>query len=198
MNTPANGALIGPLYHGTRATSAKSILRDGFRRSRSRSYTGTAVCLTDEISIAYEYGMVETGGRILEVWLSASTTWCDSAGIPSLGRPAGRDAYDDFFKASRFDAIRCYGGNVWVLWTTSRAVQVRALTHGEALRMLCAGFEADGPDCGYNNVVSDYASLWWGVANSDPNLSRFPEHRQRLERALKRHVGRVRSPRLDP
>ena len=91
-----------------------------------------------------------------------------------------------------------YGGNVWVLWTTSRAVQVRALTHGDALRMLCASFEADGPDCGYNNVVSDYARLWWGAAECDPNLSRFPEHRQRLERTLKRHVGRVRSPRLAP
>lgn len=198
MNTPANDALIGPLYHGTRVTSAKAILRDGFRRSQSRSYTGTGVCLTDEISIAYEYGIYETGGCILEVRLSASTTWCDSAGIANLERPAGRDAYDDFFKASRFDAVRCYGGNVWVLWTTSRAVQVRLLTHGEALRMLCAGFEADGPDCGYNNVVSDYASLWWGTAECDPSLSRFPEHRQRLERTLKRHVGRVRSPRLDP
>lgn len=105
MNTPANNALIGPLYHGTRATSAKSILRDGFRRSRSRSYTGTGVCLTDEVSIAYEYGVYETGGCILEVWLSASTTWFDSTEVPSLERRAGRDAYDDFFKASRFAAM---------------------------------------------------------------------------------------------
>ena len=44
--------LIGPLYHGTRAASAKPILRDGFRRSHSRSYTGTGVCLTESISTA--------------------------------------------------------------------------------------------------------------------------------------------------
>lgn len=198
MKTPLDNSLIGPLYHGTRAASAKSILRSGFLRSRSRSYTGTGVCLTEEISIAYEYGIYETGGRILEVWLSESTTWRDSAGVPRLEQPVDRDDYDDFFKASQLDAVRSYGGNVWVLWTTSSAVQIRALTHREALRMLCESFEADGPDCGYNNVVSDYASVWWGTADNDPNLTRFPEYRRRLENALIRHVGRVRSPRIAP
>lgn len=34
--------LIGPLYRGTRDSAARAILREGFRRSRSRSYTGPA------------------------------------------------------------------------------------------------------------------------------------------------------------
>lgn len=196
MKTSPENALIGPLYHGTRVASAKSILRDGFRRSRSRSYTGTGVCLTEAISIAYEYGSYETRGCILEVWLSASATWCDSEGFSSLERSVSRDAYDDFFKTAQFDAVRTYGGNVWVLWNASVTAQVRALTHREALRLLCVSFEQDGPDHGYNGVVSDYASLWWGNADNDPNLARFSEHRQRLERTLKRHVGSIRAPQL--
>ena len=53
---------IGPLYHGTSRAAAGSILKQGFRRSRCASYTGTGVCLSERLSIAYEYGAYETGG----------------------------------------------------------------------------------------------------------------------------------------
>src|SRR6218665_2172440 len=59
-----------PLYHGTRDASARIILRDGFRRSRSRSYTGTGICLSESLTVAYEYGMYETGGGVLEARLA--------------------------------------------------------------------------------------------------------------------------------
>jgi hypothetical protein len=197
MDQPLESPLIGPLYHGTRAASAKLILRDGFKRSRSRSYTGTGICLTESISIAYEYGIYETKGCALEVWLSAATQWCDGAGNASLERPVDRDAYDGFFQASGLDAIRAYGGNVWVMWNPQVVVHMHRLTHHEALRLLCAQFDDDGPQCGYNNVVSDYASVWWGQADSDPNLTRFPEDRLRIERTLRRAVGRARSSRIN-
>lgn len=69
MDTPTPH-LIGPLYHGTRAASARCILRDGFRRSRSRNYTGTGICLSESLTLAYEYGMYETGGCVLQAWLA--------------------------------------------------------------------------------------------------------------------------------
>jgi len=69
--------LIGPLYHGTRDTAARTILREGFRRSRSRNYTGTGICLSESLTLAYEYGMYETGGCVLEARLAPSARWTD-------------------------------------------------------------------------------------------------------------------------
>src|SRR6218665_3157992 len=113
-----------PLYHGTRDASARIILRDGFRRSRSRSYTGTGICLSESLTVAYEYGMYETGGRILEARLAPHAPW--GGGV---------------------------GDNVWVVWTPGVLVSVRRMSHREAIRRLCAEFDEDGPQCGYNGVV---------------------------------------------
>lgn len=76
MDTPTPH-LIGPLYHGTRAAAARCILRDGFRRSRSRSYTGTGICLSESLTLAYEYGMYETGGCVLQARLAPAARWTD-------------------------------------------------------------------------------------------------------------------------
>lgn len=188
MDTSASN-LIGPLYHGTRDTAARAILRDGFRRSRSRSYTGTGICLSESLTIAYEYGMYETAGCVLEAWLAPSARWTDRFD----GKSGSKDAWDDFFIRSGIDAIRVFGGNVWVVWTPGVLVSVRRLSHREAIQRLCAEFDEDGPACGYNAVVSDYASIWWKQDTSDPNLIRFPDHRCQLVERLTRCVGHPHS-----
>lgn len=181
--------LIGPLYHGTRDAAARVILREGFRRSRSRSYTGTGICLSESLTVAYEYGMYETAGCVLETWLSPSARWTDRFD----GKAGSKDAWDDFFVRSGIDAIRAFGGNVWVVWTPGVLVSVRRLSHREAIRRLCAEFDEDGPACGYNAVVSDYASIWWKQDAADPNLTRFPDHHRQLTERLTRCVGRPHS-----
>ncbi len=180
-----------PLYHGTRDASARLILRDGFRRSRSRSYTGTGICLSESLTVAYEYGMYETGGCVLEARLSTTARWTDRFD----GKANGKDAWDDFFARTGVDAIRAFGGNVWVVWNPGVLVSVRRLAHREAIRRLCAEFDEDGPQCGYNTVVQDYASIWWNQADSDPNLTRFPDHHRQLAARLKRMTGRTQSAR---
>jgi len=185
--------LIGPLHHGTRSQAATAILREGFRRGRSRSYTGTGVCLSETLSVAYEYGMYETGGCVLQTWLSPTARWVDRSGCITPERAADRNTWDDFFEASGLDAVRAYGGNVWVVWNPQALTLVRRLSHREAIHGLCAQFDSDGPDHGYNAVVSDYAGIWWGREAEDPNLRRFPEHRAQLEQTLQRFVGRTRS-----
>ena len=183
--------LIGPLYHGIRDTTASAILRAGFRRSRSRSYTGTGVCLSESLTVAYEYGMYETGGCVLEARLAPSARWTDRLD----GRNTQGDVWDAFFADSGMDAVRGFGGNVWVVWNPAALVSITRLSHREAIRCLCAEFDEDGPDCGYNGVVSDYANLWWKQDATDPNLTRFPDHRQQLMARLKRFVGCTHSTR---
>lgn len=182
--------LIGPLYHGTRDTTASAILRAGFRRSRSRSYTG-GVGLSESLTVAYEYGMYETGGCVLEARLAPSARWTDRLD----GRNTQSDVWDAFFADSGMDAVRGFGGNVWVVWNPAALVSITRLRHREAIRRLCAEFDEDGPDCGYNGVVSDYANLWWKQDATDPNLTRFPDHRQQLMARLKRFVGCTHSTR---
>lgn len=180
---------IPPLYHGTRDASARRILRDGFRRSRSRSYTGTGICLSESLTVAYEYGMYETGGCVLEALLAPTARWTDRFD----DRGDSKDAWDEFFERSGMDAVRAFGGNVWVVWTPGALVSLRRLGHCEAIRRLCAEFDEDGPDCGYNAVVQDYASIWWKQAMADPNLTRFPEHHRQLAARLKRMTSRAHS-----
>lgn len=184
--------LIGPLYHCTREAAAHPILREGFRRSRTRSYTGTGVCLSESLTVAYEYGMYETGGCVLEAWLTPTARWTDRFD----GKAKSKDAWDDFFGRSGMDAVRAFGGNVWVVWRPDVLVSLRRLSHCEVIQRLCAEFDEDGPECGYNALVSDYASIWWRQDASDPNLARFPDHHQLLVARLKRFMGRAHSTRV--
>ena len=173
--------LIGPLYHGTRDTAARTILREGFRRSRSRSYTGTGICLSESLTVAC--------GCVLEARLAPNANWTDRLDSKDISR----HAWDEFFAESGMDAVRGFGGNVWVVWNPAVLVSITRLTQREAIQCLCAEFDEDGPLCGYNAVVSDYASIWWKQDASDPNLTRFPDHRRRLVERLTRCVGRPHS-----
>ena len=74
-------------------------------------------------------------------------------------------------------------------------VSVRRLSHREAVQRLCVEFDEDGPDCGYNGPVSDYASIWWRQDASDPNLTRFPDYHRQLVARLRRFRGRAHSAR---
>src|SRR6218665_822749 len=190
-----------PLYHGTRDASARIILRDGFRRSRSRSYTGTGICLSESLTVAYEYGMYETGGCILEARLAPHARWADGFGDTT----PSRDGWDANFEASGLGAVRGDGGNVGVVWAggvvvwvvggRGVVVWVRGMSHREASRRVCAEFDEDGPQCGYNGVVQDYASIWENQAARDPNLTRFPDHHRELTARLQRMTGRTQSTR---
>lgn len=194
MDTVADGRQ-GPLFHGTRNAAGRRILREGFRRSASRSYTGTGICFSESLTVAYEYGMYESGGCVLQACIAPAARWTDRIDAVG-GRHTKGEAWDRFFLHSRNDAVRGFGGNVWVVWNPAVLVAVRRLSHREALWRMCAEFEEDGPDCGYNGVVSDYASIWWGVEASDPNLRRFPEHLSTLQVRLRSMVGRCRSERV--
>ena len=175
-------------------------MREGFRRSASCSYTGTGICLSESLSVAYEYGEYGeygAGGCVLEAWVAPSARWTEGIKVPE-GRFDVGEAYDRFFECSGNDAVRDFWGNVWVVWNPAVLVAVRRLTFREALRRLCAEFEEDGPDCGYNGAVSDYAGIWWGRETSDPNVTRFPEHLSMVRQRLQRMVGRCRSERVMP
>lgn len=191
METQA-AALNGPLYHGTRAASGRRILREGFRRSASRSYTGTGICLSESITVAYEYGMYETGGCVLEARISPSTRWTNRIDREE-GRLTAGEAWDRFSERTGNDSVRSFGGNVWVVWNPTVLVSVRRLSQRDAILRLCSAFDEDGPDCAYNGVISEYASIWWGRESQDPNLSRFPDEESTLRQNLKRFVGRCPS-----
>lgn len=190
-----NSILDQPLYHGTRDATGRAILRTGFRRSSSRSYTGTGICLSESLSVAYEYGTYETGGCVLEARLSPATRWTDRVDGASDGYRPAVHAFDTFFRRSGMDALRTFGGHVWVVWAPGVLVSVRRLGHREAVQRLCAEFEQEGPECGYNGLANDYASIWWKREASDPNLTRFPDHQRELTARLKRLMGRTHSPR---
>jgi hypothetical protein len=135
--------LIGPLYHGTRDTAARTILREGFRRSRSRSYTGTGICLSESLTVAYEYGMYEAGGCVLEARLAPNASWTDRLDSKDISR----HAWDEFFAESGMDAVRGFGGNVWVVWNPAVLVSITRLTQREAIQCLCPELDEDG-HCG--------------------------------------------------
>lgn len=183
-----------PLYHGTRDAAARAILRGGFRRSKSSSYTGTGICFSQAISTAYEYGAYETQGCVLEARLSRATRWTEEMDGKSDSHQPDRHAFDAFFQRSGMDALCTFGGNVWVIWTPSALLSVRRLSHREAIQRLCAEFEDEGP-CRYNGLANDYASIWWRQEADDLNLTRFPDHQRELTARLKRFMGRSHSTR---
>ncbi len=128
-------------------------MEKGFRRSKSLSYTGTAVNLTESICLAWEYGP-DRCGKILAVTLDSETRWRDVENL-LVGQ-----TYDSLFAAGKIDALRTYGGNVWLLWTLERA-QVRVLTLTEIMAHMVAEFRKDGPNHGYNGDADRLATLFW-------------------------------------
>jgi hypothetical protein len=141
------------LFHGTTAHRARRIVAGGFRRGRAASYTGTAVNLTESVSLAWEYGP-QRSGKILAVTLDPATRWQNADTLPP------GESYDGHFADGQTDALRTYGGNVWLLWNTERA-QVRVLSLPEIMTHIVDEFREDGPDHGYNGDVAHLASLYW-------------------------------------
>jgi hypothetical protein len=141
------------------------------------------------MTIAYEYGPYEESGCVLEVSLRADVRWAE----PTADDIRKAGGYDNWFRKTGNDAMRCYGGNVWVLWNPRAVLWVRRLAHPTALELLVQAFDEDGSDCAYNGIVNDYAAVWWGRAEEDTNLKRMPDHRRALEKRLNRHLGRNQS-----
>jgi hypothetical protein len=152
-DSPVDSAPLPVLYHGTTVHRARRILGVGFRRGSAASYTGTAVNLTESLCLAWEYGP-ERSGKILEVTLDTQTRWREAEKLP-VGQ-----TYDGHFAEGETDALRTYGGNVWLLWTAKRA-RIRALTIQQIMIRMVAEFRRDGPECGYNGDVDSLASLFW-------------------------------------
>jgi hypothetical protein len=152
-NPRGKGKALPMLFHGTTTHRARSIMERGFRRSKTVSYTGTAVNLTESICIAWEYGP-DRGGKVLAVTLDPQTQWQDAKKLP-IGQ-----TYDSLFAAGKTDALRTYGGNVWLLWTLERA-QVRLLTLTEIMALIVSEFRRDGPNHGYNGYADHLATLFW-------------------------------------
>jgi len=179
---------IPVLYHGTSLAAAKKICRSGFKRSRQDSYTGHGVCLSESITVAYEYGLYEEAGCVLEVILHPETRWSDGTGRDRVG-----SSYDELFRDHPVDALCTFSGNVWILWDVAIPATVRIMTHKEAIVQMTKEFDANGADVGYNNVIDDYATIWWGQEQSSPHLQRYPDDLAELKARLQSFTGRATS-----
>lgn len=168
------------LFHGTTAKNAASIVKNGFRRARKQSYTGTCICLTEAFCVAYEFGAYEEGGRILKCRLKPEAQVFELDGEVVDGE---RFDYDRHCQENGNDAIKAYYGNVWAIWNPAAIEIVGVLSHAEALKTLCAEFDTDGSDVGYNGVADHLAEIWRG--------RRIPanDYDMRLQRNLQKHVG---------
>jgi hypothetical protein len=157
------------LYHGTSIKAAKSILKDGFMRGKEGSYTGTAVNLSECMTIAYEYGSYESRGCVLAVELSEDTKWEDIGYGPKGGN------FDRYFVVSGKDAACTFSGNVWLLWNTDMIKTAQILSHQDAITILVGEFVEDGNQMAYNGEVEDYNQAYWeGASNEAANtLRRF-------------------------
>lgn len=137
------------LYHGTARAAARRISRGGFRPSKRGHYLGRGVCLSESMSVAYEYGAYEDGGVVLEVRLGQATRWVD-------------DQDDDaLLVAGQVDAVRAFGGNVWHLAPPCACASLRTLSKAEAHALLAGEFASDGRDVAYNGAVQDLAEAFW-------------------------------------
>jgi hypothetical protein len=173
------------LFHGTTLHRARRIVVQGFRRSKTPSYTGTAVNLSESICLAWEYGP-PCGGKILEVVLEPGIRWRDA------DRLAVGERYDDHFASAQLDALRTYGGNVWLLWTVERA-RVRVLSLPEIMLGIVAHFRRDGPGHGYNGDVDGLATLFWhGEDAAYAELRIAASQGFDVERWKRRTLGRYR------
>lgn len=51
------------------------------------------------------------------------------------------------------------GGEVWVVWNPAALIGIWRVPHREALRLVCAESEEDGPCIGDNGIAYEYASI---------------------------------------
>ena len=147
---------IPTLYHGTSNHRARSILASGFKRATGTgSYTGSATCLSEHLSIALPYGDYRAGGCVLAVTLQPNTRFQE---VPmGLGRPD----YDQWFMTEGAQALKTFCGNVWLLWDSGCIHTMRRLDCCEAIAIMVREFAAEGPEVAYNYPVQGYADAWW-------------------------------------
>lgn len=165
------------LYHGTSAHRAALILVNGFRRAVKQSYTGSGICLSEHMTISYEYGAYEQGGRILEIRLNSQVHWID----------AGVTVNDELFARDGVEAARSYGGNVWVIWNPACIADVRLLNKSEAVKLLAEEIQQDGGECAYNGVVQDYANALFSGATGLQADAALTRSLRRAGVAVSRH-----------
>ncbi len=187
MFLPINRGSTPVLYHGTRRDFATKICAKGFKKAKTRSYTGHGVCMSESVTIAYEYGQYETGGVVIEVRLDSAVRWVQHEFVPRGTKN------DTLFKQHSVDALRIFGGNVWVLGNVFLPTTRRILTHAEALSLMTQEFDTDGPDVCYNGVVDDYASIWWGNTHTSGAFARFPNYQSELTENLMKHCGKCQA-----
>ena len=135
------------LYHGTRATTARRIVTEGFKRGKTASYTGTGINLMPLMTIAQEYGPVQANGAVLQCRLA------DTAVIVDLDAWRIDDSY--FHNHPEVDGVTVCHGNVVVVWNPEVIVVERKLTTAETRAILANELEEGGPDMAYNGATQD-------------------------------------------
>lgn len=186
--------LIGPLYFGAQGDVIPKLLCPVFDGARSRRLTGCPVFLSSSIADVYEDGAYEEYASVLEVWLHRRTRWryrpmANALRCGNAGEAIIELTHDD---RRALDAVRIGSGQVWYVWNQSAIAIVRRLDYREAIPLLCQALDAAGPMASFGGVVRDYASIWWERVQENPRLSVL-QYRQRLERVLRRYMGRKRS-----
>lgn len=177
------------LFHGTSVRNAGKILSEGFQRAKKGSYTGTGVNLSECITVSYEYGEYENRGCVLQVSLHPDAKWENLDLRASLGM-----SLDKYFEQTGLDAVSTFGGNVWVVWNPEVITDIRKLDHTEAVALLLARFQEDGPNCGYNGVAGDYSELFWGEALRRGSALNDPAWRAKLESTLAKARTKLHRP----
>jgi hypothetical protein len=143
-------------YHGTTSKNAKSILKNGFRRGSSPSYTGTGVNLTESMTIAYEYGSYENNSVVLAVRLA------ENCNLVHLNQYSISDSY--FLENPEVDAVSLFGGNVIIVWNLDCICikDITKLPHLQSVEVMLKEMAEDGVSMGYNGWVEDYRNALFG------------------------------------
>lgn len=193
--TPLPSDLIGPLYLGAKDGVVPPFLRPSFDGERPRRSGGGTVLLSSKIVDVYADGAYEEFGCVLEVWLHKGTRWRYPPAVSAFGSGKGGAPTVDLDPESRrgLDAIRLGAGERWCVWNPAVVSIVRRLRYSEAIPLLCSDLDDAGPTTVFEEgLVFDYASIWWDRAEENSQLSVL-QYRQRLERVLRRYVGRKRT-----
>ncbi len=191
---PSSIDLIGPLYLGAKDGVIPSFLLPSFDGQRPRRAVRGAVLLSSNIAEVYAEGAYEDYGCVLEVWLHKRTRWRYRPAVEQVigehdDATAIRPTHED---QSSLDAIRISSGQRWYVWNQRIVSIVRRLAYHEAIPRLCNALDEAGPSRDFDGLVHDYACIWWGRSQGNPNLSVLA-YRQQLERVLRRYVGHKRS-----
>lgn len=142
-------------YHGTARKYANTIIKSGFQRTTTSSYTGTGVNLTDSMTTAYEYGSYDDSGVVLKVYLK------DNSNIANLNNQ--HSLSDDYFAENPdIDAASICGGFIVIVWNIEIVEKIELFSHLDAVKIMFREMATDGINMGYNGWVEDYRNLFFG------------------------------------